>query len=197
MLSHVHALAGEIGPRGTGTPGEAAAAAGYVADRISALGLPVEWQTFRAVASQNAFPMGINLVALLAVALYPLGGALTRWVAAGLALTAAPLLWQTIRTSDSPLRPLLPQVTSRNVITRVEPQGELRQRVVVLAHLDTNRCRMIWQSSTVRYLEPLAYLTLAMLASLGLFYLVGAMLDGPWWVWWVSLLPTGFLIPPG
>ena len=196
MLSHVHALAGEIGPRGTGTPGEAAAA-GYVADRISALGLPVEWQTFRAVASQNAFPMGINLVALLAVALYPLGGALTRWVAAGLALTAAPLLWQTIRTSDSPLRPLLPQVTSRNVITRVEPQGELRQRVVVLAHLDTNRCRTIWQSSTVRYLEPLAYLTLAMLASLGLFYLVGAMLDGPGWVWWVSLLPTGFLIPPG
>lgn len=80
MLSHVRALAEEIGPRGTGTPGEAAAA-DYVAERISALGLPVEWQTFRAVVSQNAFPMGINLVALLAVVLYPLGGPLTRWVA--------------------------------------------------------------------------------------------------------------------
>ena len=75
MLSHVRALAEEIGPRGTGTPGEAAAA-DYVAERISALGLPVEWQT--------------------------------------------------IRTSDSPLRPLLPQVTSLNVVMRVEPQGELR-----------------------------------------------------------------------
>jgi hypothetical protein len=36
-----------------------------VAERLSRLGLPVEWQTFRAVASQNAFPMAINLVALL------------------------------------------------------------------------------------------------------------------------------------
>jgi len=193
MLSHVHTLAGEIGPRGTGTPGEAAAA-DFVADRVSVLGLPVEWQTFRAVASQNAFPVGINLVALLAVMIYPLGGPLARWIGAGLALATAPLLWQTIRTSDNLLRPLLPQVTSRNVVTRIEPQGKLRQRVVVLAHLDTNRCRTIWQSSTVRYLESLAYLTLAILASLGLLYLAGALLDGPGWLWWVSLLPAGYVI---
>ena len=206
MLSHVRTLATEIGPRGTGTPNEAAAA-DYVADHLSALGLPVERQSFRAVASQNAFPMAINLVTLLAVLVYPLGGALTRWIAAGLALTTAPLLWQTIRTSDNALRPLLPQVTSRSVVTRVEPQRELGQRVVVLAHLDTNRCRMIWQSSTVRYLEPMTYLTLAMLAAPGLLYLVGAFavparwLGGPRnallreeWVWWLSLLPAGYAV---
>ena len=192
MLSHVHTLAGEIGPRGTGTPGEAAAA-DFVAGRIAALGLPVERQTFRAVASQNEFPMGINLVALLAVAIYPLGGPLARWIGAALALSTAPLLWQTIRTSNNPLRPLLSQVTSRNVVTRVEPRGGLRQRVVILAHLDTNRCRTMWQSSTVRYLEPLAYLTLAVLASLGLLYLAGALLGGPAWVWWLSLLPAGYV----
>lgn len=193
MLSHVQTLAGEIGPRGTSTPGEAAAA-DFVAERIAALGLPVERQTFRAVASQNAFPLAIDLVALLAVVLYPLGGTLTRWIGAALALSTAPLLGQTIRTADSPLRPFLPQVTSRNVVTRVEPQGELCQRVVVLAHLDTNRCRTIWQSSTVRYLEPLAYLTLAVLVALGLLYLAGALLDGPGWVWWASLLPAGYVV---
>jgi len=193
LLSQVCALAEEIGPRGTGTPGEAAAA-DYVAELVSALGLEVERQTFRAVASQNAFPMGINLVALLAVIIYPLGSPLTRWTGAGLALSVAPMLWQTIRTADSPLRPFLPQVTSRNVVTRVEPQGELCQRVVILAHLDTNRCRIIWQSSTVQYLEPLAYLTLAMLASLGLLYLAGALLGGPAWVWWASLLPAGYVV---
>ena len=64
----------------------------------------------------------------------------------------------------------MPQVTSRNVVTSIEPRGELRQHVVLLAHLDTNRCRMAWQSSMVRLLEPLTYLTLAMLASLGLLY---------------------------
>ena len=193
MLSDVQVLAGEIGPRGTGTVGEEAAAE-YVAERLSALGMPVEAQTFRAVASQNAFPLAIDLVALLAVILYSLGGALGRWAGTGLALTTAPLLWQTIRTSNSPLRPFLPQVTSRNVVARVEPWGEIRQRAVLLAHLDTNRCRIAWQSSAVRFLEPLTYLTLAMLASLGLLYLVGALWGGLKWVWWASLLPMGYII---
>ena len=193
MLSDVQILAGEIGPRGTGTSAEGAAA-DYVAERLSTLELPVERQTFRSVASQNAFPLAIDLVALLAVAIYPLGGPLTRWLGAALALTTAPLLWQTIRTSSSPLRPLLPQVTSRNVVARVEPRGETRQRVVLLAHLDTNRCRIAWQSSAVRFLELLAYLTLAMLASLGLLYLAGAVLGGAKWVWWASLVPAAYTV---
>jgi len=128
------------------------------------------------------------------VVIYPVDGALARWVAAGLALVTAPLLWQTIRTSDSPLRALLPQVTSRNVVALIDPQGELRERVVILAHLDTNRRRMVWQSSAVRYLEPLTYLTLAVLASLGMLYLAGALLSGPRWLWWVSLLPAGYVV---
>lgn len=192
IYSHVRTLAGKIGPRGTGTPGEEAAA-DYVAERLSALGLPLERQTFRAVASQNAFPLAIDSVALLAVAIYPLGGVLAHWVAAGLALSTAPLLWDTIRTSRSPLRPLLHQVTSRNVVTRIEPQGECRQRAVILAHLDTNRCRIAWQSSGVRYVEALTCLTLTMLASLGVLYLAAALLGGPLWLWWVSLLPAGYV----
>jgi hypothetical protein len=192
LLSDLHALAGDIGPRGTGTPGEQAAAE-YVAGRLAALGLPIERHTFRAVGSQNAFPLTIDLVALFAVVLYPWGGALGRWLAAGLALATAPLLWSTIRTSGGPLRPLLARVTSRNVVTRLEPLGQSRQQVVLLAHLDTNRCRLAWQSSTVRYLEPLTYLTLAILALLGGLYLGGALLGGPAWVWWVSLLPAAYV----
>lgn len=193
MLSDVQVLAGEIGPRGTGTAGEEAAAE-FVAERLSVLGVPVERQTFPAVASQNAFPLAIDLLALVAVALYSSGGTLGRWAGAGLALTTAPLLWQTIRTSNSLLRPLLPKVTSRNVVACVEPQGETRQRAVLLAHLDTNRCRIAWQSLAVRFLEPLTFLTLAMLASLGLLYLVGALLGGPKWVGWASLLPVGYIV---
>jgi hypothetical protein len=193
MLSDVRALAGEIGPRGTGTPGEAAAA-DFVADRLSALGLEVERESFRAVASQNAFPLAIDLLALLAVAAYSLGGIAGRWIGAGLALSTAPLLWQIIRTSSSPLRPVLPQVTSRNVITRVEPQGGICQRAVLLAHVDTNRCRIAWQSSAVRFVEPLTVLTLSMLAALGMLYLAGALLGGPAWVLWASLLPAVYIL---
>ncbi len=191
LLDDVQHLAGTIGPRGTGTPAEAAAA-DYVAQRLADIGLPVERRTFRAVASQNAFPMAIALVALLAVSVYPLGGAITRWIAAALALLTPFLLWQAVIHSDSLLGALLLHVTSRNVVTRLEPQGVLRQRAVVLAHIDTNRCRLIWQSSTVRHLEPLTWLTAAIFILLGLLYLTGALLGGPAWIWWLSLLLAGY-----
>jgi hypothetical protein len=193
MLADVQALAGQIGPRGTGTAGEEAAAE-FVTERLAALGLPVERVVFRSVASQNAFPLAIDLVALLGFAVYSVGGGLGRWIGAVLALSTAPLLWQTIRTSDNPLRPLLPQVTSRNVVACIEPRQETRQHAVLLAHLDTNRCRIAWQSSAVRLVEPLTFLTLAMLALLGLLCLAGALLGGPKWVWWACLLPVGYTV---
>jgi hypothetical protein len=193
LVEPVQVLAGEIGPRGTGTPGEAAAA-DYVARYLARLRLAVERQEFRAVADQNAFPLAVNLVALLAVLLYPLGGPLARWAAAALALATPVLFWEMVTHSESPLRPLLPHVRSQNVIGRIPPTGETRQRVVLLAHLDTNRCRLAWQSATVRYLEPLTWLTFAMLMLLGGLYLAGAFLGGPTWIWWLSLLPAGYIL---
>ena len=193
MFSHVRYLAGEIGPRGTGTQGEAAAAE-YVKEILTSLGCQTERQEFRAVGSQNAFPIAINLVALLAVMIYPLGGAFTRWIAAGLAISTPVMLRQVIRYSNSILRPVLPQVDSRNVITRIEPSSKIRHRVVILAHLDTNRCRIMWQSSMVRHIEPLTWLTFGMLGCLGLIYLIGAVLGGPGWTWWASLLPAAYAL---
>jgi hypothetical protein len=200
MLSHVQMLAGKIGPRGTGTPGEAAAA-DYVAQCLSAFGLTSASWTFRAVASQNAFPLAICLMALVAVAMYPWGGLWGRWIAALLASSTAPLLWQTIRTSTNPLRFLLPQVTSRNVLARIEPQSELRSRIVILAHLDTNRCRLVWQATTAQSLEPLTYLTLGILASLGVIYLIGALdlvlsigIFGTQQLWYVSFIPAAYVL---
>jgi hypothetical protein len=193
LVEPVRVLAGEIGPRGTGTPGEAAAA-DYVARHLARLGLAVERQGFRAVADQNAFPLAVNLVALLAVVLYSLGGPLARWAAAALALATPVLFWETVTHSESPLRPLLPHVHSQNVIGRILPTVETRQRVVLLAHLDTNRCRLAWQSATVRYLEPLTWLTFAVLVLLGGLHLAGALLGGPLWVWWLSLFPAGYIL---
>jgi hypothetical protein len=136
----------------------------------------------------------VNLVALLAVVLYSLGGPLARWAAAALALATPVLFWETVTHSESPLRPLLPHVHSQNVIGRILPTVGTRQRVVLLAHLDTNRCRLAWQSATVRYLEPLTWLTFAVLVLLGGLHLAGALLGGPLWVWWLSLLPAGYIL---
>lgn len=185
LLEDVRFLAGTIGPRGTGTAGEAAAAE-YVARRLMELGLTPEMHTFRAVPSQNVFPLAISPLALLATAVYPLGPAAARWLAAALGFAAAWLLWQTIRSAFNPLYPLLPKVTSQNVEARLGPRGELQQRAVILAHLDTNRCRLVWQSLTVKNIEPMTWLTLAVPFGTGLLYLAGAILGGMVW-WWLSL----------
>lgn len=193
LLADVHTLAGEIGRRGTGTPGEQAAAR-YVGVRLSDLGLPVETRSFRAITSQNAYPLAIDTVVLLALVIYAVGGGVGRWIGAALALSAAPLLWRSIRMSTMPLRPLLPQATSCSVLARVEPFEALRARAVLLAHLDTNKCRIAWQSSSVRSVEPLTFLTLAMLALPGLLYLTGALLGGLPILWWISLLPAAYAV---
>lgn len=193
LQAHVYKLAGEIGPRGTGTSGEATAA-GYVASQLSASGIPFETHTFRAIASQNAFPMAVNGLALLAFALYPFDGRLFPWISAFLALTTAPLLLRAILHSDSPLNPLLPQVTSQNVVGKIKPQMSLQQHAVILAHLDTNRCRLAWQSATVRHIQPLTWLTLGVFACLGLLYLIGALLGGVRWPWVLSLPFIGYVI---
>jgi hypothetical protein len=142
------------------------------------------------VASQNAFPLAIDALALVATALYTLGTPLARWTGAFLALPTAPLLWHTIRTSGRLLAPFLPRVPSGNVLARVAPRGPLRGRAVVLAHLDTNRSRLAWQAGAVRHLEPLAWLTLGVLASLGLLLLAGALLGGPCGIAWASIAPV-------
>ena len=197
LIADVRELAGTIGPRGTGTPGERAAA-DYVAARLAALGLPVARRTFRATSSQNAFPLASALLVLGATALYPRGRA-WRWAAAVPALAAAPLLWRAIRTSGNALRPLLPSVTSGNVVARAAPREPTARRVVLLAHLDTNRARVAWQSDGVRWLEPMTWITLAMLGLSGALYTIGALegsvskgQGGPERLWAVSLLPAAY-----
>jgi hypothetical protein len=187
LLDDVYFLAGTIGPRGTGTPNEAAAAE-YVEKRLKDLGLAPEKHHFRAIHSQNAFPLATSLLALLAVVLYPLGTTLTRWLAVILSLGAAWLLWQSIRSAPfNPLMGLLPKVPSQNVEARIQPKGDVRRKAVLLAHLDTNRCRFVWQSQTVPNIRPMTWLTLAIPFCMGMIYLVGALFDGPTWLWWLSL----------
>jgi hypothetical protein len=193
MLDDVRHLAEAIGPRGTGTP-EEAAAADYVAGRLHALGLSHEGQAFQTVASQNVFPLTVDLLALLSVLIYPLSRPISSWAAAALGLVTAPLLWRSILYSDSPFSSLLARKRSQNVVTRISPQARLGQRAVVLAHLDTNRCRLAWQSSTVRYLEPLTWLTLAVLFSIGTLHLTGAILGGPLGPWLATMIPAAYVI---
>lgn len=75
------------------------------------------------------------------------------------------------------------------MLTRIEPRGELCRCAVVVAHIDTNRCRIASHTSAVEHLKPTSWLTPAVLAYLGLPYLAETLLGGPMRARWVSLLP--------
>jgi hypothetical protein len=185
MLETVRHLAGTIGPRGTGTPAEAQAA-DYVSQRLAVMGINSTQHAFRTVPTQNAFPIAISLIAMLAAVIYPLGGVITHWLAALIALFAGWSLWQTIRNAFNPLWYFLPKVHSQNVEAVVPAKGEVRRKAVILAHLDTNRCRLLWQSLSVRTLTPMTWLTVAIPFGMALLYLIGAITGKMLW-WWLSL----------
>lgn len=185
LFEDVRCLAGAIGPRGTGTPAESAAA-DFVMQRLRDAGLTSERYPLRTVSSQNVFPIAISLLTLAAALAYPLGGTAVRVLAAFLAFGAAWSLWQTIRNAFNPIEHLLPKVNSQNIEACLKPKGATTRSAVLLAHLDTNRCRLVWQSLTVRSLEPMTWLTLAVPLLMGILYLGGAIQGGRLW-WWFSL----------
>ena len=70
---------------------------------------------------------------------------------------------------------------------------------MLLAHLDTNRARVAWQSDALGWLEPMTWVTLAMLGLPGALYAAGAVAGslsrtarGPGRLWALSLLPAAY-----
>ena len=185
LVEDVNHLAGVIGPRGTGTIAEATAAE-YVTERLRSLGLTPERHSFPTVPSQNVFPIAIGMMAILAAIIFPLGWPGTRWMAVLLSLGAGWSLWQTIRNAFNPLHAILPKVHSQNIEILIPSKRESTRTAVILAHLDTNRCRLVWQSLSVRTLTPMTWLTLAIPFCMAGLYLSGAISGHILW-WWLSL----------
>jgi hypothetical protein len=177
-------LAQEIGPRGTGTIGEEEAAH-YVRDQLQHQGLSIEERSFRAVAEMNWFPITAALMSLCGIALYPLSE-WTYFPAALLASLAAPFLWWAITRADSPFWFLLPRVTSRNVVARIASTGKTAQIVVVISHLDSNRCRLVWRAGKAGMIKAGSIATLIVYSAIGLLLLLGAT-SGWSWPYLVSL----------
>ena len=191
--AHVRFLASDIGPRGTGTIGEKRAA-DYVSECLNQWGIPHERLTCRTIISMNHYPLIIDAMGLLAIILYPLDGSFTRWLAALLALLVAPFMALTIRTSVNPLRVFLPKVTSPSVLGKIEPVGKVDLQVVLLSHLDSNKCRLAWKPERLGSLEPLTYVTLLVQALFGVLYLAGAITGQRWSIWALSLLPGAYML---
>ncbi|MBN1565388.1 MAG: M28 family peptidase [Anaerolineae bacterium] len=165
LLEHVRVLASGIGPRPAGSLDEAAArhyirgilgAAGFADDEIEELRFAAPDTWGYALAIPALLALGGNVIGLFGRSGKLAGGAAS--------LTSAYSLLKAAAVDRSPLAELAPQHDTANLIVRIAPTGEVRRRVVLLAHTDTNKHRLT-HSPGVKHLM-LASMTAAILAAL-------------------------------
>lgn len=144
LLAHVTALAGEIGPRPVGGTGEILARA-YIRRQLLQAGLSAAQlteQPFRAPDTWGylfAAPIGLTLLGNL---IGKLGGGPGKLIGGALSLLSAYHLWQSSASQRQPLAPLYPKRPTANLIARLPPREQVKHRVVLIGHVDTNKARL-------------------------------------------------------
>lgn len=178
---HLRALAGEIGPRPAGGPGEEAAA-GYIHGELRGQGLECHRQRFAGSAGLSWALLVISALTLSAAWLY------RRRPGAGLFVALCAAVSYIAETNTHPLLSrLLPKRRSVNVVAKIHARSKELRRVLVVAHLDSHRTpkghtarHNIWQN-------PAAIA--AGLLAICLFYSAGLAVRAPLqaFLWFLSL----------
>jgi len=192
-LEHVRHLSLDIGPRGSTTAAEAAAAA-YAWDVLDKLELSPRIQRFTSAASLwRPFALAVTL-ALLAVAVYPLAGSATAILATLLVATALVSAYLELNFTTNPIRWLLPKRPSQNVWAVIPPAGAPSQRLVLIGHLDTHRTPFVFRSPLhLKVFQVLVAAGFASMAALVLLYIAGSIIESDI-IYLISLAPAALLI---
>ena len=148
-MEYIRYLAEEIGGRGSCTPAERQAAE-YVAEQMRALGVQqVRLEPYRgAPSTYRPYALAFTAALLGTLALWLLDG---RWGMAGAALLSGLGAWGMLAETDLAtnwMRWLLPRADSQNAVGIIPARDQVRQRVVLCAHLDTHRTPIFYSSPT-------------------------------------------------
>jgi hypothetical protein len=192
-VEHVRYLSEDIGPRGSTTAGEAAAAA-YAWGVLDKLNLSPRMQRFSSATSQwRPFALAVT-IALLAVAVYPLAGRVTAILATLLAASTLVSAYLELNFITNPIRWLLPKRTSQNVWTVIPSAGTPTRRLVVVGHLDTHRTPFVFRSPLhLKLFQILVAGGFASMAALPLLYIAGSIVQSNI-IYLISLAPAVILI---
>jgi peptidase M28-like protein len=177
-LKHIEHLSVTIGPRGSATPKEKEGH-DYVHKVLSDIGCEPRVEEFLSSPSiylQFALATGLMLVA----------EGLFLWIGrtanAQMGATAATVLGAAVMASvilellgrDNPTRWFIPTAPSRNVIGVTPAGGEAQQKIAVIAHVDSHRTPLIWQSRRMfRIYRVLSTLGTVGLAALVVIFIIG------------------------
>jgi hypothetical protein len=187
-LSHIRALAVDIGPRGPTREGERKGAE-YAQAQFEKFGLKPVWESFKSARSIFQPHLVGSLLMLLAFAIFPLGGRTTAILAALLSILVLVSELQELGFQNNLYRMLLPKGDSQNVHAVIPPAGEHRGDLVLVGHLDSQRTPLIfrtpaWVKTYDRFTTVvfITFLLQVVLYTLAIFL--------PWsWIW-TATLPT-------
>jgi hypothetical protein len=188
-LSHAQAIAGTPFGRGSATKAESNAAE-YVQAKLSDAGVKdVHSQPFFGLRSIWLFIALADGFALIGhAAFWLLRPSFGNWLALAISILAFAasgyLLWRKFTYRNYPLQAFLPHGPSQNVIATLPPKGEIRRRVVFIAHLDSHRAVWCFASD----LLVVIYTMITPLGTYGfilapLFYLLSALTHQPAFAW--------------
>ncbi len=185
-LSHVHALAEDIGPRGSTTEGERRASA-YCERVLLRLGLTPTMEPFTSARSIFLPHVLAQVPMLVAFLLYPLAGRISAALSALLSLVAVSSTVLELSLRDNLLRRVVSKGPSQNVVATVPPAGEHRQDLILIGHVDSARTPIIFRSPRWTAVFQLFLAVIFVLAvSQIVLYLLGTVTQ--WrWIWPASI----------
>ncbi len=194
-LLHAQQITQASAGRGSATQAEAKTAA-YVQQELQKLGLrDVRTQTFTGLRSIWLFLSTVYGLALVGHAAFwllrqPLGKAVGLGIESAAFLFSGYLLWRKSLYKPYPLQNSLPHGDSQNVLAVIPASQEARQRVVLVANLDSSRA-VWWHAADVLTLISEALMKLAVFGLPGaiLLYLL-SFISGWLGFAWLALVPA-------
>jgi len=170
LFEQVAALASTIGPRPPGSRAELLARQ-YIRHALSDMGY-VENVTEEPTHTPNSWSYAMLL---------PVGAALAgnflhrwlRWLGAGVSLVGAYSYYTSVSGRKQPIMAVLPKSETASLVVKIPAKGEVKRRVVLIGHTDTNRDRITFSPKLKHSLRPMAFSVLSALALNGAAQLFG------------------------
>jgi hypothetical protein len=121
----------------------------YLHRRLAERGLTVFEQPFQSVASLTPAWLTVSALFVASAVLGWLNAPALWWVGAGCSLAAMAMFWGLVSGRWDVMR-LFPQRESANLIAVAPAHGEAHRRVVLMAHIDSQRAALMWHPRHVR-----------------------------------------------
>lgn len=176
----------DLGPRATGSSGERRAAR-YVRGALEQLGLEVQEDRFS--CNPRMFrPHMLVFLLVIAMAAVPALFNFMRvsFILATLGcLLARRFYLDLLDNRRSVLAKILPKSPCRNIIGKIRPRGIVKNRVVLLSHLDAAVCSPIFSDRMIRSLKTNIVIDRALFVTLASLYALTAF-TGSLWLYYIA-----------